>query len=162
MRAGLIPSRALQERRILHERATIQKDSEEGVEDLSNCFACFFNCRSLFHLVIFMHLPFGLSRHKKKTLISISVCRLFSYFIFRLTFCMYATLPVQGCVLLQPLCPSCLVHRSPLDPLGVLQPKLKKLCMTQLKMMISIVNKLQLMKKSPSYILVLVFIVLLF
>lgn len=42
MRAGLIPSRALQERRILHERATIQKDSEEGVEDLSNCFACFF------------------------------------------------------------------------------------------------------------------------
>lgn len=31
MRAGLIPSRALQERRILHERAQEEKNSKEGM-----------------------------------------------------------------------------------------------------------------------------------
>lgn len=31
MRAGLIPSRALQERRIIHERAHAQKENESGI-----------------------------------------------------------------------------------------------------------------------------------
>lgn len=36
MRAGLIPSRALQERRILHERSQTDKTKEEGIKSFVN------------------------------------------------------------------------------------------------------------------------------
>lgn len=44
MRAGLIPSRALQERRIIHERTQAQKDNDNGklFVILSTHFSAFF------------------------------------------------------------------------------------------------------------------------